>query len=127
MNRRELNQYKQMLQAKERELVAGLRNREHITIEKTPDALDEIQLAGERDLAILSLDRGSILLQSVREALARIADGSFGTCVQCEEEIKPNRLAAVPWTNYCISCQQTADLHQFDGPAKYSAKRPVAA
>lgn len=125
--RSELDQYRRMLEAKQRELVAGLRNRDDITIEKTPDALDEVQLAGERELAILNLDRGTTLLQNVRNALARIDDGSFGICLQCEEEITPKRLAAVPWTSYCIICQQTADLHGFDEPAEYAAKRSVAA
>jgi DnaK suppressor protein len=127
MSGNELNQYRRMLEAKQRELVASLLNRDDITIEKTPDALDEIQFAGERELALLNLDRGSTLLQNVRNALARIDDGSFGTCLRCEEEIKPKRLAAVPWTSYCINCQQTVDLHQFDKPDGYPAKRAVAA
>ena len=52
MNQTELNKYKAMLEAKKAELSAGLRNREDIAIEKTPDAIDEVQLAGERELAI---------------------------------------------------------------------------
>ena len=47
MNQTELNKYKAMLEAKQTELSAGLRNREDIAIEKTPDAIDEVQLAGE--------------------------------------------------------------------------------
>ena len=48
MNKTELNKYKAVLEAKQQELSAGLRNRDDIAIEKTPDALDEVQLAGER-------------------------------------------------------------------------------
>jgi len=61
MNKTELEKYKAMLEAKRDELSAGLRNREDIAIEKTPDALDEVQLAGERELAIRNLDRESNL------------------------------------------------------------------
>src|SRR5215472_6358328 len=115
MTQTELKKYKAILEAKAAELSAGLRNRDEIAIEKTPDAIDEVQLAGERELAIRNLDRESSLLRNVRSALARIADGSFGVCLHCEEDIKPKRLDAVPWTKYCIRCQEAADRHEFDG------------
>jgi DnaK suppressor protein len=114
MNQTELNKYKAMLEAKRTELSAGLRNREDIAIEKTPDALDEVQLAGERELAIRNLDRESNLLRNVKGGLARMADGSYGVCMHCEEDIKPKRLDAVPWTKYCIRCQEAADRQEFD-------------
>jgi DnaK suppressor protein len=114
MNKTELEKYKKILEAKQAELAKGLRNREDIAIEKTPDALDEVQLAGERELAIRNLDRESSLLRNVRMALARIADDSYGVCLHCDEEIKPKRLDAVPWTRYCIRCQEAADRHEFE-------------
>jgi DnaK suppressor protein len=114
MNRTELEKYKRVLEAKQTELAAGLRKRDDIAIEKSPDALDEVQLAGERELAIRTLDRESTLLRQVKSALARVADGSYGTCLHCEEDIKPKRLDAVPWTKYCIVCQEAADRHEFE-------------
>lgn len=114
MNKTDLEKYKAMLEVKRTDLSAGLRNREDIAIEKTPDALDEVQLAGERELAIRTLDRESNLLRNVRGALARMADGSYGVCLHCEEEIKPKRLDAVPWTKFCIRCQEAADRHEFE-------------
>lgn len=113
MNKTELNKYKALLEAKQAELSGGLRNRDEIRIEKTPDALDEVQLAGERELAIRNLDREASLLRKVRAALARVADGSYGVCLHCEEEIKPKRLDAVPWAAFCIRCQEAADRHEF--------------
>ena len=114
MTQTDLNKYKAVLEAKQAELSAGLRNREDIAIEKTPDAIDEVQLAGERELAIRNLDRESNLLRQVRLALARMDDGSYGTCLHCDEEIKTKRLDAVPWTPYCIRCQEAADRHEFE-------------
>jgi len=114
MTKTELNKYKALLEAKRAELAGGLRNREGIAIEKTADALDEVQLAGERELAIRNLDRESNLLRNVRLALSRIADGSYGTCLHCEQDISPKRLNAVPWTAYCIRCQEAADRHEFE-------------
>jgi DnaK suppressor protein len=114
MTKSEINKYKALLEAKQTELAGGLRNREGIAIEKTADALDEVQLAGERELAIRNLDRESNLLRNVKAALVRMADGSYGTCLHCEEDISPKRLNAVPWTAYCIKCQEAADRHEFE-------------
>jgi len=113
MSKNELEKYKMVLEAKKAQIDASLRNRDEIAIEKTADAIDEVQLAGERELAIRNLDRESVLLRNVRAALARIEDGSFGTCLHCEEEISPKRLNAVPWAPYCIGCQEAADRHEF--------------
>jgi len=113
MNKTELDKYKGMLEAKQADLSRGLRNRDEIAIEKTPDALDEVQLAGERELAIRNLDREASLLRNVRAALFRVNDGSYGICMHCEEEIKPKRLEAVPWAAFCIRCQEAADRHEF--------------
>jgi DnaK suppressor protein len=71
--------------------------------------MDEIQYATERDLAIQNVDRDATLLRQVRAALQRIHDGSFGTCIECDEPISPKRLAAVPWAMRCIQCQNAVD------------------
>ena len=112
MTKSELNKYRNVLEAKQAELVQLVRNRDGIAIEKSPDALDEVQHAAERELAIRNLDRESNLLRNVRAALRRIEEGSFGVCLHCEEDISPKRLAAVPWTAFCIQCQEIADRNQ---------------
>ena len=115
MTKTELNKFKKILETKLEELERIVRNRDAITIEKSADALDEVQHAAERELAIRNLDRESNLLRNVRSALRRIEDGSFGTCLHCEEEISPKRIAAVPWAPYCIQCQEQADRNIADG------------
>jgi DnaK suppressor protein len=115
MTKSDLNKYRNVLEAKQTDLVHMLRNRDGIAIEKCPDSLDEVQYATERELAIRSLDRDSNLLRNVRAALDRIQEGSFGVCLHCEEDISPKRLAAVPSTAFCIVCQEIADGSQYDG------------
>jgi DnaK suppressor protein len=119
MTKSEINKYREVLEARQAELTAVIKNREGITIEKSPDALDEVQNAAERELAIRNLDRESNLLRNVRAALRRIDDGSFGVCVHCDEDISPKRIAAVPWTPYCIGCQEAADRAQEDGSESF--------
>jgi RNA polymerase-binding protein DksA len=74
-----------------------------------PDQLDQTQLAVERELAISRLDRDSPILQSLDAALRRIERGTYGYCLQCEEEISLKRLQAVPWTSFCLDCQEEFD------------------
>ena len=104
-----MNGFQEILLRKESELVQVLRTRDDIAIEKSADQMDEIQYASERDLAIRNVDRESALLRQVKAALRRIHDGSFGMCIECESAISPKRLAAVPWAQRCIQCQDAAD------------------
>jgi RNA polymerase-binding protein DksA len=45
-------------------------------------------------------------LADVEAALARIEDGSFGTCEVCGKPIGAARLAAIPWARLCIDDQR---------------------
>ncbi len=54
------------------------------------------------------------LLQMVENALQRIREGEFGECVNCGNEINGKRLEAVPWTRYCISCQEKLENGQLE-------------
>ena len=63
----------------------------------------------DRDLALSRISAEQDALYEIDEAINRIRDGTYGICVHCEEEISPKRLNAVPWTPYCIACQEAAD------------------
>ena len=119
MTKNELNKYRNVLEAEQAELVQLLRNRDGIAIEKSSDALDEVQHAAERELAIRNLDRESNLLRNVRASLRRIEEGSFGVCLHCEDDISLKRLAAVPWTAFCIRCQEIVDRSQGDSAGNF--------
>jgi DnaK suppressor protein len=47
-------------------------------------------------------------IASVRRALERIEDGSYGQCVKCGEEIAEGRLEARPEAALCITCASEA-------------------
>jgi len=109
MTQDEMKTFQLMLRAKGAETTRALRNREGIIIEKAADELDEIAIAFERDIVVQKLDRESRLLRQILRALSRIENGTFGTCVHCDEEISRKRLAAVPWTPFCLACQEAVD------------------
>ena len=112
MTKTELKAFRRALENRQTELGNGNRNREALAIETSPDELDRIQHATEREMAIDNLERQSNRLREVRAALRRIDAGTFGICVGCQETINPKRLAAVPWTSSCIVCQEAADRGQ---------------
>jgi len=124
MTKIELKKFKTTLAARESELEGLIRNREAAAIETSADALDQIQHAVERELALGTLARESSGLRETRAALRRIDDGSFGICMDCEEEINLKRLAAVPWAARCIACQERADR---EGASAESADEPSQA
>jgi DnaK suppressor protein len=109
MTKNELNRFRAVLTAKVAELERFNRHRDGITIERSADQLDEIQAASQRAIAVCNFDRGCNELRDARAALRRIEEGSFGTCQECDEDIHPKRLAAVPWAAFCIQCQEAVD------------------
>jgi len=109
MTKTEANRFRGILTAKVAELERFTRHREGIAVERSADQLDEIEAASQRALTVCNLDREFNQLRNVRAALRRIGEGSFGICQGCGENIHPKRLAAVPWAQFCIRCQETLD------------------
>ncbi len=72
------------------------------------DGMDTYDLASEerdREISFILGDREREKLQSIESALERIDDGSYGICENCDSEIAPGRLDAMPFSRLCVSCQ----------------------
>jgi DnaK suppressor protein len=110
-----------VLRKKQAELSRSMRNRDEIVIEKASDTIDEVQSMEERELAIRNLVRDSNVLRQVDHALSRIANGGYGVCLHCEEDILPKRMAAVPWAAFCITCQELIDSHEIEDSVEWLA------
>jgi DnaK suppressor protein len=109
MTKTKVDRFRETLTAKVAELERFTRQRDGILVERSADQLEEIQAASQRALTVCNLDREFTQLRDARAALHRIEDGSFGTCQECDEDIHPKRLAAVPWATFCIRCQEAVD------------------
>jgi RNA polymerase-binding transcription factor DksA len=46
------------------------------------------------------------LRDAVRDALAKLASGTYGNCETCHHPISAARLEAVPHARRCVACQQ---------------------
>jgi len=98
-----------VLQRRARELVRSLVGPGEIVVERSADQFDAQLLAAERESSAQALAQQFRLLRQVQAARNRIILGSYGICLNCDGEIAVKRLQAIPWTEYCLSCQAVAE------------------
>ena len=111
-----LDHYKTLLLAKERELVA--RRSRSGSEEQEPgdgaagDSGDDSVKDEQKAETFTEDEMDANVLDDVRLALGRIADGSYGRCVVDEQPIDEKRLQAVPWARYCARHQAEIEATQ---------------
>ena len=115
MPQNDLRQFQKQLLDQRKEILKTITNRDGIQIERAADMLDEIQNAALRDLAVRHLDLEAQRLREIDKALQRLKDGVYGVCINCDAEINPKRLAALPWAPLCVRCQQEEEAHSRAG------------
>ena len=70
------------------------------------DLADKAASAYSKELNFSLSDGARDLLMLIEEAFNRIKEDSFGKCTNCGNQIGDKRLQAVPWTPFCIDCQE---------------------
>ena len=73
---------------------------------ETPDPVDLAVKNYSKNVMLAVSENESRQLALIDEALLRVEDEEYGLCQNCEKEINPKRLAAIPWARYCLNCQQ---------------------
>lgn len=76
------------------------------SVEDAQDVADQAVAGYQKEMLFSQGTVSSTQLRLVREALSRLADGTYGDCVRCYKAIGPKRIEAIPWTPYCIDCQE---------------------
>lgn len=93
-----LNMYKQDVRAGQESADDG-----------TEDIVDRANNSYNRELMFSLSDSERIMLLQIEEALKRMDEGTYGRCGNCGQNISLPRLQAVPWTRFCIDCQELAE------------------
>ncbi len=70
------------------------------------DAYDLASEERDREINFILSDRERAKIKEIDDALARLADSSYGICESCGLEIGEERLDALPFTRVCRDCQQ---------------------
>ena len=110
MEQKRLRAFRERLQQKKQEILEAYNKNKTYGKEADEDGAQDIadkasnSYTKEFLFSLSNTERD--MLQLVDEALVRIDDRRFGTCVVCEEELDKKRLEAVPWAKRCISCQE---------------------
>ena len=100
--------YRQLLLKKRQELLVSTKSEpEALAMSlQTPDQVEFAIKTAEQDVAVATAELRTQMLRDIEKALARVAGGTYGICEGCGEEISPNRLKAIPWAKYCLTCQE---------------------
>jgi DnaK suppressor protein len=110
MDKKRLEYYKKKLVTRREDLVRGIARTEQEGREAdedpTVDLADKAANSYTKEFLFGQTHNDRSLLALVDEALIRIREETFGECIACQAELQQKRLEAVPWTRYCISCQE---------------------
>ena len=83
--------------------------------ENFADPTDRATAESDRNFLLRIRDRERKLIVKIQEALARVADKTYGDCEGCGEEIGRKRLEARPVTTQCIDCKTEAEQREKTG------------
>jgi len=81
---------------------------------ETPDPVDLAVRNYSKNVMLAVSEHESKNLTMIADAIERIEDDEYGLCKNCEDEINPKRLNAVPWAPYCINCQELQEKGLLD-------------
>lgn len=115
MNKKDLKQLKEKLLA-EREIIIDKLKGNDLSIDdsETPDPVDLAVRNYSKNVMLAVSENESRQLTLIDEALLRLDDDEYGLCQNCEEQINPKRLAAIPWARYCLNCQELVEQGLLD-------------
>ncbi len=123
MKQSDVEKYKaHLLKIKNQILNGGiLKSSEDLSIatEDLPDEGDIATNVISQELSFNMRQRELHKLREIEGALNRIEEGTFGTCEECDDEIKAKRLQNQPWTTLCITHaeEKERELNKFQRTA----------
>jgi len=117
MNKSQLEKYEQSLRDLERRLLnESERTDEALTEDvRTPGELSDVPThsadanAEGVDAEITLHENQREMLQAVQAAILRIGEGTFGMCQNWGKPIDATRLKAIPYTPYCLACEEVEE------------------
>ena len=113
MKKREMQKFKKLLLAEGEHLTKGIRTIGEDTLKAAEQEgssdMTSFAEAGtdnnDRETALRLAGGESQMLREVSEALLRIEEGTYGKCVDCDEEIPVKRLEVFPAAKRCVECK----------------------
>lgn len=115
MSKLNLKEIKEKLLAERDLLIEKLKGNDlSVDDSETPDPVDLAVRNYSKNVQLAVSENESKQLALIDEALLRIDDDEYGQCLNCETDINPKRLAAIPWARYCLDCQEMLEKGLLD-------------
>ena len=102
----------------ERNMLTAVEQGRQTVADATQDVADQAVNSYQKELLFSQGTKGHAQLSQIRFAIDRINEGSYGECLQCGNTIGEKRLEAVPWTPYCIDCQEKIENGEIADPVR---------
>lgn len=78
-------------------------------VDTANDDGDWAQVDISEDISLQRLSAHRKLMYNIDEAIRKIADGTYGVCEECGEEISEKRLLVLPTATLCVDCQENKE------------------
>jgi len=122
MDEKKIEYFRKLLEERRAQLYESMHRseeegREAQTEDSAQDIADRASSAYQKELLFARSSNERQFLRMVEHALSHIADGSYGECDICGEDINERRLEAVPWARHCIACQEKLERGEVQQPA----------
>ena len=110
VNKRDQVRFKKLLNERKLALMNAMDDTKEqglgFTQEDLPDEIDLATSEADQSMNLRLRDRERVLLKKIDRTLEKIAEGEFGVCESCGEDISVKRLEARPVTDLCIRCKE---------------------
>ena len=125
MDKQKLDHYRKLLEARRINLRASVARTEEDgraaqVTDSAQDIADRASSSYQKEFLFARSNNDRQFLQMVEHALSNIAEGIYGECENCGNDINERRLEAVPWARHCISCQEKLERGELEQQASES-------
>jgi DnaK suppressor protein len=116
MDKKRTEYYKKKLVTRREELIKTIARTEQegraADDDPTVDMADKAANSYTKEFLFGQTNTDRSLLALIEGALARIKNGSYGVCTNCQVELQQKRIEAVPWARHCVACQEKMERGQ---------------
>ncbi len=119
MDKQKLEHYRNLLETRRLNLRQSVARTEEDgraaqVTDSAQDIADRASNSYQKEFLFARSNNDRHFLQMVEHALSNIAEGIYGECEQCGNEIDYRRLEAVPWARHCIVCQEKQERGELE-------------
>lgn len=113
LNKKEKDQLKKLLLSKKIEIIqklsTAINESKEMETNIAQDIVDKAETSYTKEFLLSLSDADREKLVQIDSALKRLDRNEYGICQLCGQRISAKRLDALPWTPYCITCQEKAE------------------